>query len=281
MIGVIGVMVRRNIIIIFMSIELILNAVNINLVAFSNAAAERGRPGVRDLRDCGGGGRSRGRARHHPGVLPEQGNRQHRRDEPDALVGQQVPAGRPSRATAGSRPAGPVRSDMEYIWLIPLLPGHRRRDQRPRRDPFVLAADGRARGVRDDGARRSALSLVAFWQLLGLPAGRARLRRRRRRRGFRRFRSQTARRRSARFQVPWGFRLDPLSGMMLLVVTGIGTLIHVYSTAYMADEPRGGVRAVLLLPEPVLLLHAHARPGKQLPGDVRGLGGRRASARTC
>ena len=36
MIGVIGVMVRRNIIIIFMSIELILNAVNINLVAFSH-----------------------------------------------------------------------------------------------------------------------------------------------------------------------------------------------------------------------------------------------------
>ncbi|MBI2833735.1 MAG: NADH-quinone oxidoreductase subunit NuoK [Acidobacteria bacterium] len=35
-IGVIGVMVRRNIIIIFMSIELILNAVNINLIAFSH-----------------------------------------------------------------------------------------------------------------------------------------------------------------------------------------------------------------------------------------------------
>ncbi len=35
-IGVIGVLVRRNIIIIFMSIELILNAVNINLVALSN-----------------------------------------------------------------------------------------------------------------------------------------------------------------------------------------------------------------------------------------------------
>ena len=33
-------------------------------------------------------------------------------------------------------------------------------------------------------------------------------------------------------------------------------------------------RAVLLLPEPLLLLHAHARPGEQLPGDVRGLGGR-------
>ena len=35
-IGVVGVMVRRNIIIIFMSIELILNAVNINLVAYSS-----------------------------------------------------------------------------------------------------------------------------------------------------------------------------------------------------------------------------------------------------
>ena len=44
MIGVIGVMVRRNIIIIFMSIELMLNAVNINLAAFSyqlqNAAGQ-------------------------------------------------------------------------------------------------------------------------------------------------------------------------------------------------------------------------------------------------
>ena len=35
MIGEIGVLVRRNVIIIFMSIELILNAVNINLVAMS------------------------------------------------------------------------------------------------------------------------------------------------------------------------------------------------------------------------------------------------------
>src|SRR5438105_10066716 len=34
-IGVFGVVTRRNIIVIFMSIELILNAVNINLMAFS------------------------------------------------------------------------------------------------------------------------------------------------------------------------------------------------------------------------------------------------------
>jgi NADH-quinone oxidoreductase subunit K len=35
LIGVAGVLTRRNIIIIFMSIELIMNAVNINLIAFS------------------------------------------------------------------------------------------------------------------------------------------------------------------------------------------------------------------------------------------------------
>jgi NADH-quinone oxidoreductase subunit K len=34
-VGLIGVLVRRNLIIIFMSIELMLNAVNINLIAFS------------------------------------------------------------------------------------------------------------------------------------------------------------------------------------------------------------------------------------------------------
>jgi NADH-quinone oxidoreductase subunit K len=36
LIGTVGVLTRRNIVVILMSIELILNAVNINLVAFSN-----------------------------------------------------------------------------------------------------------------------------------------------------------------------------------------------------------------------------------------------------
>ena len=40
----------------------------------------------------------------------------------------------------------------------------------------------------------------------------------------------------ARFQVDFGFLLDPLSSVMILVVTGIGFLIHVYSTGYMHDE---------------------------------------------
>jgi NADH-quinone oxidoreductase subunit L len=35
----------------------------------------------------------------------------------------------------------------------------------------------------------------------------------------------------------WAYWVDPLSGMMLLIITTIGTMIHVYSTGYMADEP--------------------------------------------
>jgi NADH-quinone oxidoreductase subunit L len=41
---------------------------------------------------------------------------------------------------------------------------------------------------------------------------------------------------SGDFQVPITLRLDPLAAVMILVVTGIGFLIHLYSTAYMHDE---------------------------------------------
>ncbi|MSP60749.1 MAG: NADH-quinone oxidoreductase subunit L [Myxococcales bacterium] len=39
------------------------------------------------------------------------------------------------------------------------------------------------------------------------------------------------------FKVDMAFAMDPLSGMMTLIITLIGTGIHVYSTGYMADEP--------------------------------------------
>jgi NADH-quinone oxidoreductase subunit L len=126
---------------------------------------------------------------------------------------------------------------MRYIWLIPLL-------------PLAGAAVNGLFGIRSFSRRTAGgfatammlgalgLSLVAFWQLLGLPAD--------------------ARAYDVNvlewipkiplathdgignFEVTWGFRLDPLSAMMILVVTGIGTLIHIYSTGYMVDEPRGG-----------------------------------------
>ena len=138
----------------------------------------------------------------------------------------------------GVGPHGTLRkADMDLIWLIPILPG-------------VGAAINGLVGIRSFNRQTAGLvacaamtgalgvSLVAFWQMLGLPP-------------------------EARdhvvnlgywippiplatahgigsFEVPWAFRLDPLSGMMILVVTGIGLLIHIYSTAYMHDEPRGG-----------------------------------------
>src|SRR5881296_648775 len=40
----------------------------------------------------------------------------------------------------------------------------------------------------------------------------------------------------ANFQADAGFLLDPLSSIWLLFVTGVGMLIHIYSTGYMAHE---------------------------------------------
>ena len=38
------------------------------------------------------------------------------------------------------------------------------------------------------------------------------------------------------FNVPIAFILDDLSRLMLLVVTGVGLLIHIYSLGYMRDD---------------------------------------------
>jgi NADH-quinone oxidoreductase subunit L len=128
---------------------------------------------------------------------------------------------------------------MSYIWLIPLLPG-------------IGAAINGLVGIRSFSRKTAGLvacstmvgalglSLVAFWQLLAL-APEARAYDVTVAEWIPSIPLAVASGAIGSFQAPWGFRLDPLSGMMLLVVTGIGTLIHVYSTAYIADEPRGGV----------------------------------------
>jgi NADH-quinone oxidoreductase subunit L len=120
---------------------------------------------------------------------------------------------------------------MDYIWLIPILPG-------------IGAAINGLAGIRYFSKRTSGLvacatmglalvlSLSAFWQLLGLPGE------------SRSFDVTVATwippiplqggHGIASFEIPWRFRLDPLSAMMILIVSGIGFLIHVYSTGYMA-----------------------------------------------
>jgi NADH-quinone oxidoreductase subunit L len=40
------------------------------------------------------------------------------------------------------------------------------------------------------------------------------------------------------FKAQLAFRLDTLSAVMILIVTFVGTLIHIYSTGYMAHDPR-------------------------------------------
>src|ERR1700737_2156312 len=109
------------------------------------------------------------------------------------------------------------------LLLIPLLPllGF-----------LVLASLGRrvGRGVAGTVAcgvliASFAVSLAAVWRLVALPpASRAIVQ------------QVFAWVTSGDFSAAFSLRLDPLSSVMILVVTGIGSLIHIYSTAYMAEE---------------------------------------------
>ena len=75
------------------------------------------------------------------------------------------------------------------------------------------------------------------------------------------------------FSVDAGLRVDPLSLTFVLLVTFVGTLIHVYSVAYMEhDADRRRFFAYLNLFVAAMLA---ARAGRQLPAAVRRLGGRR------
>jgi NADH-quinone oxidoreductase subunit L len=69
---------------------------------------------------------------------------------------------------------------------------------------------------------------------------------------------------SGAFTVDIGFLLDPLSAVMILVVSGVGFLIHVYSIGYMHHD-KGFSR--------YFLRHAPARYGQQLPSSVHRMGG--------
>ena len=72
------------------------------------------------------------------------------------------------------------------------------------------------------------MSLVAVWRLVALPPESRAL--------VQQVFSWIT---SGDFNVGLTLRLDPLSAVMILVVTGIGSLIHLYSTAYMHDETDG------------------------------------------
>jgi NADH:ubiquinone oxidoreductase subunit 5 (subunit L)/multisubunit Na+/H+ antiporter MnhA subunit len=43
---------------------------------------------------------------------------------------------------------------------------------------------------------------------------------------------------SAGVDIPWQFRVDTMTSVMLLVVTGVGSLIHIYAYGYMHGDPK-------------------------------------------
>jgi NADH-quinone oxidoreductase subunit L len=108
--------------------------------------------------------------------------------------------------------------------LIPLLPfvGF-----------LINAFVGRRLPKRVSGGVACAAMLAAFgvsalvsWQLLGLPVGPGRVI----------TDSVYTWIAAGDFRAAMAFRLDPLAMLMILIVTGIGSLIHIYSTGYMHEE---------------------------------------------
>ncbi len=71
------------------------------------------------------------------------------------------------------------------------------------------------------------VSVMAFIELVGLPEGQRAL-------GDNLFTWIGA----GSFSAEFAFRFDPLSAVMCLVVTGVGSLIHIYSIGYMDDDHR-------------------------------------------
>ena len=77
--GAMGVMLRRNAILVFMSVELMLNAANLALVAFARQWGNTDGHLFRVLRHYGGRGRSSGGAGVDRRHLPHATQYQHRR----------------------------------------------------------------------------------------------------------------------------------------------------------------------------------------------------------
>ena len=113
---------------------------------------------------------------------------------------------------------------MNLLWLIPILPLlgaviNGLFGKRLSRNAIGLIASGTV-------AASFAVSLRAFLQMLSMPEESLPI-----------VQNYFTWIQAGAFQATCGFMLDHLSGLMILIVTGVGFLIHVYSTAYMHDEP--------------------------------------------
>ena len=244
-IGTAGVFLRRNLITILLSIEIMLNAVNLTFVAFGRALGSAdGQIIVFFVMTVAAAEAAVGLAHRHRAVPPPRIAQPRLLHEPEMV-----------------RPDGLA---CPVLALIPLLPFARlpaQRQLRQRLSQGDLGRRGRARRC----SASFGVSLASVVAMLG---------RRRTSRAI----EQTVFTWITSGDLNVGvrrFRLDPLSSVMILVITGIGSLIHIYSTAYMHEETDTeyaryfsylNLFAAFML---VLVL------GSNFLGDVRRLGGRR------
>ena len=112
---------------------------------------------------------------------------------------------------------------MDYFWLIPFLP----------LAGFLINGifqkwlNEKSAGLIASAAVGAAfvLAVISFFGLMSLPADHRVV-----------HHTITSWIEAGRFNAPLAFLLDPLSMVMVLVITGVGFLIHVYSIGYMHGD---------------------------------------------
>ncbi|HEX5035422.1 MAG TPA: NADH-quinone oxidoreductase subunit L, partial [bacterium] len=118
---------------------------------------------------------------------------------------------------------------IEYSWVIPLAP----------LVGFLINGLGIFLGLPYSKSKRFSGTIAClaifvafifavgvFWNLLGLPAEERSV-----------TRVLYTWLQTSNLKADAAFLLDPLSSVMMMIITGVGFLIHVYSTGYMAEDP--------------------------------------------
>ena len=201
-IGAIGLLVRRNVLVMFMCVELMLNAANLTFVTFARGLERHRRPDGGLLRARRGGRRGRRRPRDHRVDLPPPPGSDRRRHP---------------------RAEGLTAPVLRAAFLIPLL---------PLAGFVVLLAFGRKLGNPRAGWLATAMVAASFVVTSSSssacsgcrPTGRSY--------------TQTwfTWISAGHLHVDMGLLVDPLSMTMAAFVTGVSALIHLYSIGYMEHD---------------------------------------------
>ena len=83
------------------------------------------------------------------------------------------------------------------------------------------------------------------------------------------------------FTLNVGILMDPLTAIMLVVVTGVSLMVQIYSTGYMSEEDNPGYAPILRLYVPVHRLDGRLGAGVRHHPDIRVLGNWSGCVHTC